>query len=228
MNNTVKLLFLLLATSCAPPKHNVACINLDPANGICRDAELRQAERNEASAARQAKAARVATIKQAVQLANTQLADKKSAIVAEQNPQVATRLRREHDALVAKIVNYLAEALFLGEDLGIKPEKIGTHEQLITLHLKQDTTTHALLPVLGGLDKASAVQVSYQTMQHKFPRAENSPPQQKTVTLPATLHIPLHMQFTLNRAIYCGTIAITAERYAGGEVETQLALDEGC
>ena len=103
IDNVLKLLLLLLAASCAPPKHSL-CINRDPASGICRDAELRQAERDKASAERAAKAKRLEVIKHVLQVANTQLAEKKQAIAAEQDPQAATRLAHEHDALVTAII----------------------------------------------------------------------------------------------------------------------------
>ena len=229
MHNTLKLLLLLLAASCAPPKHSI-CFNPDPASGICRDAELRQAAKDKASAEKRERAQRLASIKQAMQIANTQLADKKLAITTAQDPQTVTRLTREHNDLVDEINNYWLEAKYeLQTELGLKPKKIGEQET-ITLHLQQDKTTQAMLPVLGGLAEASDVQINYQAMQHKFPHTadEEQEEQVTEVSLPETLRITLHMQFTLDNTFYCGTLAITAKQHVGGKVATQLAPEEGC
>lgn len=235
MHNVLKLLPLLalLVTVCAPPPRSL-CFNPDPASGVCRDAELRQAEKDKAREVREQRTQKLAGLEQAVQLANTQLAIKKEEIAAARDHQTATRLSREHDAIAAEIIGYQMEAEFeLGTKLGTRPDKIGTHEQPITLHLKHDTETSALLPVLGGLDHAQAVQVSYLAMQHKFITAENDSPaaaraEEMSVSLPATLRIPLQLQFTLAQVMHCGQIVMTAEDNTGGEVETQLAEEDGC
>ena len=239
MHNLLKLLPLLslLVTDCAPPTRSL-CFNPDPVSGACRDAELLQAERNKERGDRERKAQRLTDLKQALQLANTQLAEKKDEIAAANDPQTVTRLSREHDDLVDEIINYLTEAsLSLGEDLGTKPDKIGEHEQPITLHLKHDEKTSAILPVLGGLDQAHEVQVSYHAMQHKFAavtesstNTESSTAEEflETAQIPPTLRIPLQLQFILDKTIYCGSITIDAEDNTGGEVDTQLAGEEGC
>ena len=233
MHNMLKLLPLLalLVTACAPPPRSL-CFNPDPANGACRDAELLQAEQDKAREERDRRAQRLADLQQNLQLANTQLAEKKEEIDAAHDPQIVTRLSREHDAIVAAIIDYLMEAEFeLGADLGRKPDKIAEHQQPITLHLQHDEKTSALLPVLGGLDQAREVQVSYRALQHKFaPATESSADQEffETAQLPPTLRIPLQLQFRLDKTIYCGSIIIDAEDNTGGEVETQLAGEEGC
>ena len=235
MHNMLKLLPLLavLIATCAPPPRSL-CFNPDPAGGVCRDAELLQAEKDKAREERDRRAQRLAELEQTVQLANTQLAVKKEEIATARDPQTATRLSREHDTIAAEIIGYQMEAEFeLGVKLGARPDKIGTHEQPITLHLKHDAATTTLLPVLGGLDQAQAVQVSYRALQHKFDTAEKDSPaagqtEAMSVSLPATLRIPLQLQFTLAKVIHCGQIVIAAEDSTGGEVETQIAGEEGC
>ena len=235
MHNMLKLLPLLavLIAACAPPPRSL-CFNPDPAGGACRDAELLQAEKDKAREEREHRTERLTALEQAVQLANTQLSVKKEEIAAAPDPQTATRLSREHDTIAAEIISYQMEAEFeLGVKLGPRPDKISTHEQPITLHLKHDAATTTLLPVLGGLDQAQAVQVSYRAMQYKFATPENDSPaagqaEEMSVSLPATLRIPLQLQFTLAKVMYCGQIVMTAEDSTGGEVETQIAGEEGC
>ena len=237
MHNMLKSLTLLalLTTACAPPKRSL-CFNPDPASGVCRDAELQQAEKNKAKAKREKRTRRLAEIRRNLQLARTQLSEKKEEIATASNNVTATRLSREHDALVDTINGYLMEALLdFDEDFGAAPDKIGEHEQPITLHLKHDEKTKALLPILGGLDEADDVQVNYLSMQHKFPTAENdqqavhnSLNEDMSVSLPPTLHIPLQLQFVLDKIIYCGTIVIGAKNNTGGEVDIKIAPEEGC
>ena len=251
MRNALTLLGLIVWTAnCAPPKRSIACINPDPVSGACRDAELLQAEKDEARRQREQEEKRISELKQAVQLANTQLAEKKAEIAAEDDPAKVTQLIREHDALVATIISYQYEAkLNLFTDLGPAPLKLGEPEQLITLHLQQDEETGARLPILGGLDTASEVQVSYLAMQHKFPTPSNSTSAEdgdgvastdtetqgdtyhefaEKAQLPATLRIPLQLSFILNKARYCGSIVIDQKNLSGGKVETRLADEGGC
>lgn len=229
MHNMLKLLILLtsLSTACAPPTRSL-CFNPDPNSGICRDAELLQAEKDKERENRERRTRRLAELKQNLQLANTQLVEKKEEIAAATDSQTITRLSREHDALVDEIINYQVDILLnFDEDLGTYPDKIGEHEQPITLHLKHDEATNTLLPMLSGLDNASAVQVSYHAVQHKF-AVNNIGNKTKPVALPETLEIPLQLQFTLNQVIYCGHVVIDAKNSTGGKVVTQIAPEEDC
>ncbi len=233
MHSLLKQLFLLalLGHACAPPPRSV-CFNPDPASGACRDAELQQAEKNKAHEVRTQRRRRLADIKQALQLANTQLAEKKEELSTANNPLTVTRLSREHDAIVTEINDYVMEAEFeLGENLGPKADKIAVHKQPITLQLKHDIATSTLRPVLGGLDQAREVRASYRAMQHKFVADASqgaSPAEEMAVLLPPTLQIALQLQFILDEAIYCGHIVVDAAGKRGGEVETQLAGEGGC
>ena len=260
MRNALTLLVLMvLAANCAPPKRRIACVNPDPVSGACLDAQLLQDERDEVRRQREEKEKRLSELKREVQLGNTQLTEKKKEIAETDDPAVVTQLIREHDALVDTIVAYQQEAkLSLFADLGPAPLKLGEPEQIITLHLQQDKETQAHLPVLGGLDAASEVQVSYSSMQHKFPAPQDSAKNNtiakaadtedntnaeaadtdtpatayrefaEEVALPPTLRVPLQLNFILDKAIYCGAIVIDQEHPNGGEVATQLAAEEGC
>ena len=233
------VLALLLAGSCAPPQHGIACVNLDPNSGVCRDAELRQAKKDAAQQQKAQHAQRFDELKHLLQQAQIELATKKNAIVAATDPQEVTRLTREHDEIVRKINGYILDASFsLNKQLGPNQAELGQHTEPVTLHLKQDEDSQALLPILTGLDAASEVQLNYSSMQHQFPAdaAATAPNPNadsmlagfaSTVQLPPTLKIPLQLQYTLAKTIYCGTIVIAANRM-GGDIATQLSPEEGC
>lgn len=251
MSGTLTLIGLvLLVANCAPPKRSIACVNPDPTSGVCLDNELLQAKRDKARLQRTQEEKRISELKHATQLANTQLAEKKKEIAAADDPDTVTQLMREHDTLVATIINYQLEAeLNLFTDLGPAPLKLGELDQSVTLHLQLDEETQARLPLLGGLDEASEVEVSYRSMQYKFSTPQDSTSTENNtstaatttdtqgtaypefvpeVPLPPKLRIPLQLSFILNKAIYCGTIVIDQKHPSGGEVETRLADEEGC
>lgn len=225
-----RYLLLLATLSCSPQPGGIACLNPDPASGVCRDAELAKAEKESEQREQDQSAARLVELKASFQLASKQLADKKAEIAAADDPQHVTRLIREHDAIVAKMNSYLSEAAYdHSEKLGSLPEMLGEIRTAVTLQLQPQPQSPALLPVLGGLDAASEVELHYGKMQQKFPPAAVAglAAFPTAVALPATLRIPLRVRFALNKALYCGVILIKAARM-GGKVTTKLASEGGC